>query len=72
MALKQVHLFAAHWLLSCEQRSLPGHVSCMHLPNCYSRHRALRLDLRLDELRYYRVISGRSLVQWLPPRGKAL
>ena len=31
----------------------------MHLPNCHPRHRALRLD----EPRYSRAISGRSLVQ---------
>ena len=71
LELKQVSPFAAYWLLSCEQRRLPCHVSCMHLPNCHPRHRALRLDLRLDELRYSRAISGRSLLQWLPPRGKA-
>ena len=59
--------FAVHWLLSCEQRSLPRHVGCMLLPNCHLRHRAFRLV----ELRYSRAISGRSLVQWLPPRGKA-
>ena len=60
--------FSAHWLLSCEQRSLPCHVGCMHLPNCHPRNRALRLD----ELRYSPVISGRSPDQRLPPRGKAL
>ena len=25
--------FAADWLLSCEQRSLPCHVGCMHFPS---------------------------------------
>ena len=60
-----------YWLLSCEQHSLPCHVSCMHLPNCHPRHRDLRLDQHLDELRYCRAISGRSLVQWLPPGLKA-
>ena len=40
----------------------------MHLPNCHPRHRALRLD----EPRSSLAISGRSLVQWLIPRGKDL
>ena len=48
--------FAAPWLLSCEQRSLPCHVGCMHLPNCHPRHKAFRLD----ELCYSHAISGRS------------
>ena len=33
--------FAAHWLLGCEQRSLPCQVGCMHLPNCQSRQNLL-------------------------------
>ena len=33
--------FAAHWLLGCEQRSLPCQVGCMHLPNCHPRHNLL-------------------------------
>ena len=35
--------FAAHRLLSCEQRSSSYHVGCMHLPNCHPRHRAFAL-----------------------------
>ena len=61
---------AAHWLLSCQQCSLPSHdhVGCMHWPNSRPRHRTKRLD----ELRYSPVISGWRPDQWLPPRGKAL
>ena len=33
--------FAAHWLLGCEQRSLPCQVGCMHLPNCHPHHNLL-------------------------------
>ena len=41
LALQQVRLFAAHWLLGCEQRSLPCQVGCMHLHNGHSRSNLL-------------------------------
>ena len=58
--------FAAHWLLGCEQRSLPYQVGCMHLPNCSFRNyrspsRHWRLTFR---------VGDHQLATWSPKKKK--
>ena len=61
LELKQVSPFAAHWLLSCEQRSLPCHVRCMHLPNCHPRPELCALTCALTSSATLAPFLGRAL-----------